>query len=239
MWRPEQKEMREIEKCFENKALFRSIFTPPEQNPLPHIYRHINNIKMFDDTKREIVPLKSLSGWGMENGEFVSHGHADFKVVFCDIAIEGREVLRWTQPLFEAMGIATFGLVSFKKDGKQMFVTAARHEVGTFDRVELGPTLQEEAGCVPEERDAMAKLVWEQIEQNPACIRYDVLLSEEGGRFYHEQNRNIIIELTEEQIGTLPKGYFAVDYYTVNQLIQINNTCNIQLRNLLSLLEVF
>ena len=35
----------------------------------------------------------------------------------------------------------------------------------------------------------------------------------------------------------LPKGYFWVDYRTLNELLQVNNTLNIQLRNLISLLE--
>ena len=33
-------------------------------------------------------------------------------------------------------------------------------------------------------------------------------------------------------------GYFWVDYKTLNTLVQVNNCLNIQLRNLLSLLEV-
>ena len=35
----------------------------------------------------------------------------------------------------------------------------------------------------------------------------------------------------------LPEGYFLLDFKTLNELVQINNTMNIQLRNLLSLLE--
>jgi oxidase EvaA len=65
-----------------------------------------------------------------------------------------------------------------------------------------------------------------------------VVLSEEGGRFYHEQNRNVIIELDKDELDEVPDGYFWVNYRTLNQLVQINNCLNIQLRNLLSLLEV-
>jgi len=65
-----------------------------------------------------------------------------------------------------------------------------------------------------------------------------VLLSEEGGRFYHEQNQNVIIEIEKEEAGELSEGYFWVDYATLNQMVQINNCLNIQLRNLLSLLDI-
>ena len=66
----------------------------------------------------------------------------------------------------------------------------------------------------------------------------DVMLSEEGGRFYHEQNRNVIMEVDKEKLGELPEGYFWVSYSSLNYLVQVNNCLNIQLRNLLSLLEV-
>ena len=61
------------------------------------------------------------------------------------------------------------------------------------------------------------------------------MLSEEGGRFYHEQNRNLILQVDAAELPTLPDGYFAVDLRTLNLLCQINNCLNIQLRNLLSL----
>ena len=67
---------------------------------------------------------------------------------------------------------------------------------------------------------------------------YDVILSEEGGRFYQEQNRNVILELSPEEFRSPPPGYFWADYRLLNLLTQVNNCLNIQLRNLLSLLEV-
>ncbi|MCB6566926.1 NDP-hexose 2,3-dehydratase family protein, partial [Desulfovibrio desulfuricans] len=70
-------------------------------------------------------------------------------------------------------------------------------------------------------------------------VLHNVLLSEEGGRFYHEQNHNVIIEIEKEEVYVSEEdGYFWVDYSTLNQLVQINNCLNIQLRNLISLLEV-
>ncbi len=62
-------------------------------------------------------------------------------------------------------------------------------------------------------------------------------MSEEGGRFYCEQNRNLIIEVDMKDFENLPDGYFWTDFKTLNTLNQVNNCLNIQLRNLLSVLE--
>ena len=202
---------------------------------LPRIYQYINNYKMFEEQNRELVPLFSLENWEMKNGEFVCKEPYSFKVVFCDIEIEGREVRHWCQPLFEAAGIATFGLITRIHNGVKEFLVHAMPEIGCFDGIELGPTVQREFIHKGELTD-VDKLFDEKLNVKDGVI-FDTLLSEEGGRFYHEQNRNVIIEVEDNEIDSLPPGYFWTDYKTLNTLVQVNNCLNIQLRNLLSVLE--
>lgn len=222
---------------FSDKPLFCSVFEGEGENRLPQIYQEINNQKMFDETKRQLVPLHKLTDWEMKNGEFICKHPAPFKVIFCDISIEGREVKRWTQPLFEATGVATFGLICCEENGILKFLVKVMPEAGCFDGVELGPTIQQEAVELHPKEDAISKFFWDRLE-NKKGIFFDHLLSEEGGRFYHEQNRNVLIRVKKDELPELPKGYFLLDYRTLNELVQINNSLNIQLRNLLSLLEV-
>ena len=66
----------------------------------------------------------------------------------------------------------------------------------------------------------------------------DVILSEEGGRFYHEQNRNVIIEIGEDELRDVPDDFMWTEFSALNYLIQANNCLNIQLRNLLSLIKL-
>ena len=230
-------ELLSLSNGFLDKLLFCSVFEGIGENPLPQIYQVINNQKMFDETIRQLVPLHELTDWEMKNGELVCKYPAPFKVVFCYISIEGREVKRWTQPLFEAIGIATFGLICCEENGILKFLVKVMPEAGCFDGVELGPTIQQEAVELHPKEDTISKFFWDRLE-NKKGIFFDHLLSEEGGRFYHEQNRNVLIRVKKEELPELPKGYFLLDYRTLNELVQVNNSLNIQLRNLLSLLEV-
>ena len=202
---------------------------------LPQIYQYINNFKMFEEQKRELVPLFSLKNWKMKDGEFVCKEPYSFKVVFCDIEIEGREVRHWCQPLFEASGIATFGLMIRVHNGVKEFLVRATPEIGCFDGIELGPTVQREYIHKGELTD-VDKLFDEKLKNKDGVI-FNTLLSEEGGRFYHEQNRNVIMEIEDNEIDSLPPGYFWTDYKTLGTLVKVNNCLNIQLRNLLSVLE--
>ena len=217
--------------------LVNSLKSKIQHKTFKQIYHHINNRKMFSEDKRNLMPLYDLPGWRMrEDGShevFVSEKPAPFKIIFCDITIDGREVRRWGQPLFEAVGMATFGLFTTVTDGVREFLVHAMAEPGAFDHIELGPSVQLE----PEgEVDAMAD-IFLRLHRSKTGIKYDVVLSEEGGRFYHEQNFNVVIEVDKEDLPTMD-GYFWVNYSTLCTLMQFNNCVNIQLRNLISLLEL-
>ncbi len=220
-------------------ALVRSISDGEQSDILPKIYCYINNYKMFNEDKPKLVPLYSLKNWETRMAddveEFVCKSNYPFKVVFCDISIEGREVYHWGQPLLEAQGMAVFGLFTrVTADGIREFLVRAKSEIGAFDKIELGPTVQLEAS--EQSETDIDRLFFERYKARKGT-KYDVILSEEGGRFYHEQNKNIIIEVEPDLID-LPPGYWWLTYRTLNKLTQINNILNIQLRNLLSLLEV-
>lgn len=201
----------------------------------PELYQYINNYKMFDESESKLVPLYSLESWETKDNEFVCKYPYSFKVVFCDIEIEGREVTHWTQPLFEATGIATFGLFTCVDNGIRKFLVQAKPEIGCFDKIELAPSVQREYICA-EKMNAVDKL-FDQLVQDKKGIKFDTVLSEEGGRFYHEQNRNVIIEIDKNDLPELPDGYFWTTYKALNKLVQVNNCLDIQLRNLLSVME--
>ena len=220
---------------FTDAAFLRSVLGERTSN-ISEIYQYINNYKMFDETERRLAPLFSLENWEMRDGEFVCKDPYSFKVVFCDIEIEGREVKHWRQPLFEAAGIAMFGLLARVSHGVREFLVRATSEVGCFDKIELGPSVQREYIHDETKNTAVDELFDEHMRTGDG-VRFNTLLSEEGGRFYHEQNRNVVIEIAPDELPDPPDGYFWTDYKTLGTLVKVNNCLNIQLRNLLSVLE--
>lgn len=230
-------QLENIYRLFKDKSLFNSIFYGGNENLLPKVYHYINNYKMFDNSEIEIVSLEKLNLWKMKEKEFISKKPYNFKVIFCDISIEGREVSQWTQPLFEADGVAIFGLLTCNDEGIKKFLVNLNSEVGCFDSIELGPSVQIESIDKNKICNEVTSLFFNYLDCGKNII-FDNLLSEEGGRFYHEQNRNIIIEVEKLDLVNVPEGYLWIDYKSLNTMVQFNNCLNIQLRNLLSLLEV-
>lgn len=229
------KELTHIKRLFKREALFNSMFFGEAGTRINKIYQYINEIKMLDKTTTELVKLYDLKTWHTnEYGEFISN-NAEFKIVYCNIEIEGREVRKWQQPLLEATGRSTFGLMYCVDNNVMKFLIKAKSEVGCFDKIEVGPSVQ--LGPNEKYTNTVDKLFADKLSRNDG-VKFQGLFSEEGGRFYHEQNINVIMQIEKDEMGELPEGYFWADFQTVNILIQFNNCLNIQLRNLFSIIDL-
>lgn len=230
-------EKKDILESFKDTALFESIFNSDPQENIPWIYQRLNNYKMFRDVKIATVPVNQLVDWKVDEYGITCKKQADFMVRYYDIEITGREVQHWSQPLFKAIGMATFGLLSRVVNGKREFLVKVKPEIGSFDKAEVGPSVQWEPSHYLYNDNEIEKLFRKKYE-NKQGIMVDVVLSEEGGRFYHEQNNNVIIEISDDELTSLTDDYIWVSYATLNYLVQVNNCLNIQLRNLLSLIKI-
>lgn len=230
------KDFDKIMQCIGKPALSYSIFCGKIDDCLPEIYHKLNDYKMFHEVERAVTPLNQLVDWSVNERGITCKRQADFMVRFYDIEINGREVQHWTQPLFKALGSATFGLLRTIQSGRYVYLVKIRPEIGSFDKIEVGPTIQWESTHYLYNDDTVEQVFRSHLEHQIGIIT-DVFLSEEGGRFYHEQNRNVIIDIDGSELETLPEDYVWVDYATLNYLVQINNCLNIQLRNLMALID--
>jgi len=201
------------------------------------VFLRMNQYKMFRAPALRQIPLLSLEKWSFQGRSFRHQETYPFEVVFCSLNIEGREVTRWNQPLFAALGRATFGLICTVREGQWEVLVQIKPEAGSFDAVELGPSVQEEYGLASP-RDSVAEAFFQALEEGRGRL-VDVVLSEEGGRFYHEENRNVILEMAPGQVAGDPERYAWVTLGSLNALTQINNCLNIQLRNLLTLFAMY
>ncbi len=228
---------QKLREYFRDEALFRSIFMAEPQKEIPRIFHRLNDYKMFHDVKVASLPLNQLVDWKVDEYGISCNGQADFSVCYYDIEISGREVQHWSQPLFRATGMATFGLLSrIATEGERQYLVKIRPEMGSFDKAELGPTVQMEPSHNLQGDDVVEALFMQKYNSREGLM-VDVVLSEEGGRFYHEQNRNVILEIEENELPDLPEDYVWTSYATLNTLVQANNCLNIQLRNLITLIK--
>ncbi|MES2454155.1 MAG: NDP-hexose 2,3-dehydratase family protein [Bacteroidota bacterium] len=179
------------------------------------------------------IPLNQVKKWTITDREIIEEEGRFFKVIAARVTISNREVSSWCQPLVKP---AQDGLIAFVVKeifGVLHFLVQAKLECGNFDILELAPTVQCLTGDYkrPEYEIPFLDLV---LEASPESIRYDAMQSEEGGRFYQEQNRNRIVQVGAEFPIEVPENYTWMTLNQMNTFITFNNYLNIQARSLIS-----
>jgi oxidase EvaA len=229
----DDKEEMFIRSIIKDDTLFNSMFIFDE-NEYMNIINKINEYKNNHHCDRQLISLHDLKDWTISNYGIKSSKEADFCISFYDISIQGREVTNWSQPLLKACGRATFALIFKNFGNKKKCLIKLKPEIGAFDCAEYGPTIQREPTYSSNGHNKIEVFFDKILSDNNAIIK-KYLLSEEGGRFYHEENYNYIIEI-DEGIDDIPDDYCWVNISTLSKLMKKNNYLNIQLRNLLSLI---
>lgn len=179
------------------------------------------------------MPLSALKDWMITKNEIVHREDRYFKVIATKITISNREVSFWCQPLVKPMQEGLIAFIVKKIHGVMHFLIQAKLECGNFDILELAPTVQCLTGNYrkPDYEIPYLNFV---LNVSKEKIIYDAMQSEEGGRFFEEQNRNIIIEVGDEFPTEVPENYTWMTLNQLNTFLKFNNYLNIQTRSLIS-----
>lgn len=198
----------------------------------------LSDLKSRYELIADRIPLSAVMDWNVTQTEIVRPDRRYFRVIGVDVTIANREVASWCQPLVQPMQEGLCVLFCRRFGGVYHYLLQAKVECGNFDVVELAPTIQCLTGdyrLVPE--SARPHFVSDFLAGRIAGrVIVDVKQSEEGGRFYHEQNRNVIFEL--DDCVELPelRNFMWLTMPQVKEFLRFNNYLNIQVRSLISML---
>jgi oxidase EvaA len=130
------------------------------------------------------------------------------------------------------------GLIAFivrPINGSYHFLVQAKLEAGNFDIIELAPTVQCLTGNYRTgSNEYSIKYINDVLDAPRERVLFDSMQSEEGGRFFHEQNRNIIVEVDESFPLEVDDKYCWMTLNQMLRFIEFNNYLNIAARSLLS-----
>lgn len=194
--------------------------------------------KFAYDLDVERIPLGTVREWVRTDTEIRHETGRYFSVIACRVEADNREVSAWTQPMVKAhqRGLIAFVVKDF--DGVLHILVQAKVEPGNFDVVEMAPSVQCITGSYENEGpDQLPPFVHYVLNARPDQIRFDTLQSEEGGRFFREENRNMIVEAGPDFPRELPSNYIWMTAGQLKEFIKYNNFVNVQARCLLSSLS--
>jgi oxidase EvaA len=191
-------------------------------------------LKATAEIRVQSLPLAGLPGWSRDERSIHRNDRGYFEVVGIAIEADSREVRGWYQPIVRPVSTGTTGFVVQEIAGELHFLVHARMEPGIFDMFEMAPTVQHIPGS--ELPDAPLLELFSRAPREQ--VRYAATQSEEGGRFFHYQNRNLVVELPPGQRVALPRGYIWMTLGQIHEFLRYNNYFNIEARGLIACLDV-
>jgi hypothetical protein len=174
----------------------------------------------------DYTPLSSVGGWRRTADEIVHDEERYFRVIGVRVSATNREVPGWCQPLLAPCSTGLAAFVMRRVGGIPHVLARADLRPGYRDVVEVGPTVQ----CTPDNYTGRPADEWPAYLDLVLSRRvrpiYDVMQSEEGGRFHHALTRHLIVEvgggfplgtppdfawLTLDQLGELARHSYQLD----------------------------
>ena len=222
------------EDSIEKKLLKSTLLNSISLHSLENIHSFITRQKCKFELEVSSTSLAKMQDWVIEK-DCIRHIHDKyFKIIAVEVSISNREVVSWSQPMVEPAQEGICAFVCKEIMGILHFAVQTKLECGNFDIIEFAPTVQCLTGNYRNSISGELPFLEYVLNAPKEQIIFDTLQSEEGGRFYKEQNRNVLVIAGNELPVELPENYI---WMTINQLqtfIQFNNYINIQARTLLA-----
>lgn len=206
---------------------------------LTDVISWFTRLKTKFESHVESIPLKNVAHWKRTEEQIVHESKDLFSVIAVSVQAGNREVKSWTQPLLKQNNIGLAAFLCKKINGVCHFLVQAKVEAGYLDIIELAPTVStSQIGDLKPQPNmpVFANLV---LQASPEQIRLSVLMSEEGGRFYHVQNRYMVVELEADRPVDLPENYLWMTLEQLLAFVRYSNYVAIETRSLLSCLKCF
>jgi oxidase EvaA len=199
-----------------------------------HVISWLTELKATADIRVQTLPLASLPGWSRDEFSIHRDDRRYFEVIGIAVEADSREVGGWCQPIVRPVATGTTGFLVQQIEGALHFLVHARMEPGIFDMFELAPTVQHIPGNDLPDAPLLDYFARARADQ----VRYEATQSEEGGRFFHYQNRNMVVELPPGEQLPLPPGYIWMTLGQIHEFLRYNNYFNIEARGLIACLGV-
>ncbi len=206
-------------------------------NTSSEIVSWLSDIKRGTDVSVDPVALNAMGEWEISPFDIAHRHDKYFRIIAVSVQTGQREVSTWSQPLLAPYGIGVIAFVTRRINGLPHVLARAAVEPGLHDVVEIGPTVQcnpaNYADLPANRRPPFLDYVLGAADN----VRYDVLHSEEGGRFYHAECRYMLVASDDDPF---PEAHPDFRWMTIGQLLAAQhhgNYLNVEARSLIACLH--
>lgn len=206
------------------------------KHPVPALLHWLTGLRASHALALERRALDDLDAWIFDDDAIRHASGRYFSVIGVGVDAGCREVRHWEQPLLEHPGFGLNGFVLKRINGVIHFLVRACMYPGNHALFELSSTVSRSSADFYFGRPNAPAYLDMFRDPPTAWIRYSAVQSEEGGRFYHYQNRYVILELPDDVDVAESPVHRWMTLAQIHELLP-HGYFNIEARNLLACLD--
>lgn len=218
------------------KLMISSHFNSKTRHSMDELLQKITQEKFKTILERQLIPLREVKQWIRTPEKIFHKEHKYFSIIGVRVETTNREVSSWDQPIIMQRQSGIVGFITKEIDGILHFLVQLKMESGVMDLLEIAPTVQ----CITDNytADDMPLYTDKFIKKTNLKTIVNSYQSEEGGRFYKESNRNMILLADKNFPENEPPSFMWVGLRQLKEFVKFSNFVNVEARSLLSCLKL-
>ena len=196
------------------------------------ILKKLQLFKKKNPYKITKINFNNLKGWITKSGKILSNKFCSFSIIGLSIKTNNREIISWDQPIVKDNNNGFIGLLTKNFFFTPHYLLRITQEVG-YNFPVLSTTINNKSNFIMNRYDK----IFDTYFKDNNNIIFDKVLSDEGGRFFHNQNRYVVINLMHKKPPLINDDYIWVSHNQIVDLIK-NKVITIELRNLFACLNI-
>ena len=201
-------------------------------------------LKWIEQQRKEIyskvyrIPVRELNGWSFSDDRIRHDSGKFFSIDGIRVATNYGLKPEWDQPIIYQPEIGLLGFLTKKIDGVLHFLVQAKIEPGNINVVQLSPTIQATRSNYLRIHGGKKPSYLEYFtgEKN-VTVLLDQLQSEQGARFLRKRNRNVIVEIGENEQIEIQDNYIWLSLGQIKELLRYPNVVNMDSRSVISCIK--
>ena len=199
-------------------ALEKNIRDFPE-NSFRKIQYWYNNLKKKYSIKIKIISLLKLKNWKLNNKCIFHKNKKYFSIIGIKVLANSREVGEWEQPIIQEEDLGLSGFLVKKIYSTYHYLVSFSVKPG-LKHPSLSCTFRTSnlKNCLNDRNHTNIEKFYLKkyfTHNTQGKIRYNKIQSDEGGRFFQSQSKNIIIQIPENKKIKINKNYIWMSHNQV------------------------
>jgi len=188
----------------------------------------------------EIIPLREIEKWYVDGPSGnISHESGRFFSIM-GLKVRHRcksEEIFWDQPVIDQPEVGILGILTKKIHGVLHFCLQAKEEPGNVHLVQLSPTVQATySNYTCAHGGKMPPFIELFLDPPKERVLFSKLQAEDGGRFLHKSNKNMIVVVQDNEVPDLPEDFIWLTLRQIRHWLERDNMVNSCARSVLACL---